>query len=66
MMEVNCLLCGHKVGLGDAYDDYEGEVKCVACGGLLEIKAEQGSLKSVNVSHSPQSVSTGRRVGRAG
>jgi len=56
-MKVNCLSCGHKVDLDDAYDDYEGSVKCFACGAILEIRAEQGSLKTVRlaslVSHSP-------------
>ena len=46
-MKVICLSCGHKVELGDAYDDYAGQVKCVACGAVLEIKTEAGSLRSV-------------------
>ncbi len=46
-MKIICLSCGHKVDLGDAYDDYEGQVKCVACGAVLEIKTEAGSLRSV-------------------
>ncbi len=56
-MKVNCLSCGHKGDLDDAYDDYEGPVKCFGCGAVLEISAEQGSLKAVRnasiVSHSP-------------
>jgi hypothetical protein len=52
-MKINCLCCGHKVDLDDAYDDYEGYIKCL-CGTLLEIKTEEGRLKSVKlgVSHS--------------
>lgn len=46
-MKVNCLSCGHKTDLDDAYDDYDGQIKCFTCGALLEIKTEQGSLKSV-------------------
>jgi len=46
-MKINCLSCGHKVDLADAYDDFEGEVKCFACGALLEIKTEEGKLKTV-------------------
>lgn len=46
-MKVNCLNCGHKVDLDEAYDNYEGPVKCFACSALLEIKAEEGSVKSV-------------------
>jgi hypothetical protein len=35
------------VELDDVYDDFEGQVKCFACTALLEIKTEEGSLKSV-------------------
>jgi len=48
-MKINCLSCGHKVDLDDVYDDYEGEVKCFACGAILHIKTDQGHLKSVNL-----------------
>jgi len=46
-MKINCLSCGHKIDLDDAYDDYEGTVKCFTCGALLEISTEEGKLKSV-------------------
>jgi len=46
-MKINCLSCGHKVDLADAYDDFEGEVKCFACGAILEIKTEAGNVKTV-------------------
>jgi len=46
-MKINCLACGHKVELDDVYDDFEGQVKCFACTALLEIKTEEGKLKSV-------------------
>lgn len=56
-MKVNCLGCGFKVDLDDAYDDYEGPVKCFACETTLEIRAEQGGLKAVKQAnlalHSP-------------
>ncbi|HUX02879.1 MAG TPA: hypothetical protein VMY35_18105 [Phycisphaerae bacterium] len=48
-MKINCLSCGHKVDLDDVYDDYEGAVKCFACGAILNIKTEQGRLKSVSL-----------------
>ncbi len=40
-MKINCLACGHHVALDDAYDDYEGQIKCFACGAILAIKAGQ-------------------------
>ena len=46
-MKINCLSWGHKVDLDDAYDDYEGQVKCFACGGILEIETEEGNVKTV-------------------
>jgi len=46
-MKINCLACGHKVELDNAYDDYEGQVKCWVCGALLKIKSEGGNLKSL-------------------
>ena len=46
-MRVNCLGCGHEMELDDAYDDYEGPVKCFACRATLEIRTEQGSIKAV-------------------
>ena len=46
-MKINCLACGHKFELDEAYDDYEGQVKCFICGALLEIKLEEGNLKSL-------------------
>jgi len=46
-MKINCLSCGFKVDLADAYDNYEGQVKCYACGTILEIKTEEGIVRAV-------------------
>lgn len=46
-MKINCLSCGHKVDLDEVYDDYEGQVKCFACGAILGLMTEGGRLKSV-------------------
>jgi ribosomal protein S27E len=47
-MKINCLSCGHSLGLDEeVYSDYEGQVKCWSCGALLEVKLEEGRLKSV-------------------
>ena len=46
-MRINCLGCGFKVDLDDAYDDYEGPVKCFTCEAILEICTEQGCLKAI-------------------
>jgi hypothetical protein len=47
-MRINCLSCGHKVELDDAYDDFEGPVKCL-CGAMLEIRTEEGLLKAIKM-----------------
>ena len=60
-MKINCLSCGHKVDLDDAYDDYEGCIKCLCCGSLLEIKTQEGMLKSVKLSGTHSSEHSRRR-----
>ncbi len=57
-MRINCLTCGHKVELDDAYDDFEGPVKCL-CGAMLEIRTVEGMLKAIKVLE-PLSRSTSR------
>jgi DNA-directed RNA polymerase subunit N (RpoN/RPB10) len=48
-MKINCVSCGHKVDLDDAYDDYAGQIKCFACGAMLEIKLQAGKPKSIKL-----------------
>ena len=48
-MRVNCLSCGHQVDLDEAYDDYHGPVKCLPCGAILEIEAQEGKLRIVRI-----------------
>jgi hypothetical protein len=49
-VKIICLSCGYKVDLGDAYDDYDGLVKCFACRAMLAVKTESGTLKGVALS----------------
>jgi len=51
-MKINCLSCGHNVDLSEAYENYSGAVKCYVCGALLDIRAEDGDLKSVKLASS--------------
>jgi hypothetical protein len=37
------------LNLGDAYDDYEGKVKCFVCRALLTIRTCDGQLKSIDL-----------------
>jgi DNA-directed RNA polymerase subunit N (RpoN/RPB10) len=63
-MRINCLACGYKVDLDDAYDDYEGPVKCFACGASLEIHVEQGHIKAVKQVNPARQASDERLFGR--
>jgi uncharacterized membrane protein len=45
--------------LDDAYDDYEGPVKCFACRATLEIRTEQGSLRAAKQVYAARHISTG-------
>lgn len=55
-MTINCLSCGHGVVLDEVYSDYDGPVKCYACGALLDVKLTEGRIQSVKLS---------KRAGRA-
>lgn len=44
-MQIRCMHCGHNFKLDEAYDNYEGEVRCWVCGAIQEIKLEEGMLK---------------------
>jgi hypothetical protein len=52
-MKINCLSCGHSIYLDDAYDDFEGPVKCYVCSALLEIKTVEGQLKAIRIMTMP-------------
>lgn len=44
-MTINCISCGHKSDIGDAYDNYEGPVKCWVCGTKLVIRTVNGAVR---------------------
>lgn len=49
-MKLKCLGCGHNVDLDDGvYSQYQGQIKCFACGAILDVKIEEGFLKSLNI-----------------
>ncbi|MGB6064508.1 MAG: hypothetical protein WBG50_06845 [Desulfomonilaceae bacterium] len=57
-MKINCVSCGHNMTLDDAYDDFEGSVKCYVCGALLQVRTCDGKIKSVNVMGTPHRIAT--------
>jgi len=59
-IKVNCLACGHPMELGDAYEDYEGEIRCWGCRGVLEVTLHEGKLQSMRLSTlTPQPIEAG-------
>jgi DNA-directed RNA polymerase subunit RPC12/RpoP len=46
-MQINCLGCGFKVDLAGAYDNYVGQIKCFACGAIMEIATQEGNIRAV-------------------
>ena len=48
-MKINCVSCGHNISLDEAYDDFEGVVKCYVCGARLEVKICEGKIKCVKL-----------------
>lgn len=59
-MKINCIACGHNFDVDEAYDDYEGPVRCWVCGTLLEIKTEEGSIRRMRVGGNAPAVHQGR------
>jgi hypothetical protein len=44
-MKLNCVSCGHTLDLHEDYDDYDGQIRCYVCGGLVMIHTENGNVK---------------------
>lgn len=51
-IKLNCLSCGHPMEIGDAYEDYEGEIRCWGCSTTLEVALREGKLRSMKMSNS--------------
>jgi ribosomal protein S27E len=47
-MKINCLGCGFKVDLAGAYENYVGQIKCFACGAVMEIATQGGNIRAVS------------------
>lgn len=57
-MKINCVSCGHTIYLDDAYDDFEGPIKCYVCSGLLQIKTVEGMIKGIRLASTERPVQT--------
>jgi hypothetical protein len=48
-LKLNCINCGHSVALDEnVYVDYEGPIKCNACSAILNVKIDDGKLRSMD------------------
>ena len=47
-IKLRCLGCGHVMELDEAYEDYEGEVRCWGCTALLDVKLQESKLKTMS------------------
>ena len=46
-IKLNCLACGYSMTLGEAYEDYEGDIRCWGCRVVLEVALSEGRLRSM-------------------
>ena len=46
-IKLSCLACGFSMSLGEAYEDYHGEVKCWGCQVALEVAIQEGKLMAM-------------------
>jgi len=53
-----CLTCGHPMDLGEAYEDYAGEIRCWACRTVLEVTLQEGKLKAMKRGGAPAAASS--------
>jgi len=44
-MLIHCMYCGHSIELSDAYNDFQGPLRCMVCKGLMQICLEEGELR---------------------
>lgn len=49
-IKLNCLSCGHPIELDEAYEDYQGEVRCWGCRAVVEVTLHEGKLQSMKLS----------------
>ncbi len=48
-IKLTCLSCGHLFELGDAYENYAGQIRCWGCQATLNIALSEGKLLSMTV-----------------
>lgn len=49
-IKLNCISCGHLMELGEAYEDYQGEIRCWGCQALIDVTLHDGKLQTMKLS----------------
>lgn len=69
MIKIICVGCGFPVTLDDAYEEYDGAVRCWGCHSLLQVTISDGKLKAMALGAAERSASAaagGRGSGTVG
>jgi hypothetical protein len=46
-IKLNCISCGHAQDLSDAYENYQGQIRCWGCSTTLDVSIIEGKLQSM-------------------
>jgi DNA-directed RNA polymerase subunit N (RpoN/RPB10) len=47
-IRIRCVGCGHLIQLDEAYQSYEGQLRCWTCGRLMEVTIREGRLNAMS------------------
>ena len=49
-MKIKCLCCEREINLDhEIFENYAGPVKCFGCSAMLELKAQEGVVRSLDL-----------------
>jgi ribosomal protein S27E len=48
-IKLNCISCGHVQELSDAYENYQGQIRCWGCSATLDVSIIEGKLQSMQL-----------------
>jgi ribosomal protein S27E len=48
-IKLNCISCGHVQELSEAYENYQGQIRCWGCSTTLDVSIIEGKLQSMQL-----------------
>ncbi len=48
-IKLSCISCGHTQDLSDAYENYQGQIRCWGCSTALDVSIIEGRLQSMQL-----------------